>query len=508
MMGRLCVIMAIAALFVFLLSCQSLKQERSQDLVVVEQTDTIRGTTEGWAAFAVDVPVNGPKSLVDSVIALINRELYDACEIGTHFEDGVVTFSQEDMFTDDSEQVFGHYVEKYRPIIRDSLSGSYGIKLKLEAQTPKYVTYGLESFSCGASCGSAKYYYTFDKGDGHQVKDIISHESLVRFFEDYFEYATNEEYGWKFSPDKEKPDLHFGLLGDHFSFTIVGWYNHYFSIEVPYSQIFSYLSPEVQELLKQKKENEPMLPAYLSEKTKGMSMEVDTVNNALIGCLYVAGGEFRDTLLHYDPALELYSKRVYLIDAPGGSDVFLLMYSFGHLLYQDEAMTCVVGEEEQGLQPIRLFSVEGQRDSVVSCMWYDQPLEASDGFPFDEFDENRFGLHYDRFSRRLYYPILENHDSDSEFANTSCLRYTGRFEVLQFNGKEFVLADDDGAWWLNKDFRNYKRTISNCRTAEGIEQIDLMPDSTFRRAIWKGAQTLDDLRKKPDEVKISTVMDF
>jgi hypothetical protein len=83
------------------------------------------------------------------------------------------------------------------------------------------------------------------------------------------------------------------------------------------------------------------------------------------------------------------------------------------------------------------------------------------------------------------------------------LRYTGRFEVLQFNGKEFVLTDDDGAWWLNKDLRNYKRTVSNKKSADGIEQIDLMPDGTCRRAFWKGAKTLDDLRKRPDEVKYS-----
>jgi len=29
-----------------------------------------------------------------------------------------------------------------------------------------------------------------------------------------------------------------------------------------------------------------------------------------------------------------------------------------------------------------------------------------------------------------------------------------------------------------------------------------MHDRTYRRAFWKGAKTLDDLRKEPDEVKI------
>ena len=72
----------------------------------------------------------------------------------------------------------------------------------------------------------------------------------------------------------------------------------------------------------------------------------------------------------------------------------------------------------------------------------------------------------------------------------------------EFNGKKFVPAGTDGAWWLNPDLRNYKRTVSNRKVADGIEQVDLMPDGTYRRSVWKGAKTLDDLRKKPDEVKV------
>lgn len=68
-------------------------------------------------------------------------------------------------------------------------------------------------------------------------------------------------------------------------------------------------------------------------------------------------------------------------------------------------------------------------------------------------------------------------------------------------------TDYDGAWWLNKDLRNYKRTVSNKKSPDGIEQIDLMLDGTYQHASWKGAKTLDDLRKKPDEVKINNNMD-
>lgn len=105
--------------------------------------------------------------------------------------------------------------------------------------------------------------------------------------------------------------------------------------------------------------------------------------------------------------------------------------------------------------------------------------EASNGFPYEEVDENRFGIHYDWLKKRLYVPVMEHHEEGSGFEN--CLRYTGRY-VLQFNGK----AGTDGAWWLNPDIRNYKRTVSNKKTCDSIEQIDLMPDGTYRSALERG----------------------
>ena len=490
--------------------CQSGNPMSSKDLIVIEQTDTVYGKNEDnkydCAAFMIDVPIDGPKLLVDSVMAFLNREMYDYCEFLSHLDDSVVTYSPEEVFTDDGKQLLNHYKEKYMPLLKDSLCNTSGIELKLEVQTESYVTYGLVNYHCGASCGSEKYYYIFNKRDGHQIQEVISHENLVRFFEDYPEYVNREDYLWKYSPESNYDNSCYGLLDDHFSLVIIGWYNHYFSVDVPYSQIFSYLSPEAQAVVGEESDGHLVLPPYLPERSENQQvwMEVDSINSALIGYARAAGGPLVDTLKHYDSALEAYPKRVYAIDASEGRNVYLFIYSFGHLLYLDEAMTCTI--EEGGLKPANLFAIEGERDSVVSCMWYDQTLEASDGFPFDSFDENRFGLHYDPFTKRLYSPILENHDEDSEFANTSCLRYTGRFEVLQFNGEEFVHVDDDGAWWLNSDLRNYKRTISNRITADGIEQIDLMPDGTYRRAVWKGAKTLDDLRKKPDEVKVSKDM--
>ena len=515
---RLLFFMIAPVVLYALLGCMSTKMEYSKDLVVVEQTDTIRGNTEDnryeWAAFTIDVPVNGPQVLVDSIMVLINNELYNACESNVHFDEGIVTFSKKEMYTDDGNRLFSLYMEKYKQLLQDSLWRTFGITLKIEAQTKSFVTYGMELFFCGAGCSSHKFYYTFDKSDGHQIKEIISHDNFVNFFTDYPEYSTimsdpwSGSPGWKFSPESGFENYCYGLLDDCFILNIEGCGNNYLLIDFPYSQIFSYLSTETQTLLEQKSEEGPMLPAYLPKRSEDEEvwMEVDTINYALLGYIRAAGGPLVDTLKHYEPELEIYPKRVHSIDTSEGTTVFLFIYSCGHLMYSDEAMTCIL--DENGLQPAKLFTIEGQKDSVVSCMWYDQLVEASDGFPYDKLDENRFGIHYDRFSKRLYCPILDSHNTGSEFANTSCLQYTGRYEVLQFNGESFVPAGTDGAWWLNPDLRNYKRTVSNKKNADGIVQIDLMPDGTYRQAIWKGAKTLDDLRKKPDLVKVSNDFKF
>lgn len=250
-----------------LIGCQSGNQITSSDLDVVEQIDSVQGTHDEnnycWASFNVDVPVNGPQALVDSVMAIVNREVYKMCEYCVEFNDSpdeYVAYSEKEMFTNDGEHLLSHYLDKYKPLIEDSIWNTFSLKLKMEAQTAKYVTYGMEFFHCGASCGSEKYYYTFDKSDGHQLRDIISHDNLVRFFKDYPEYAMTDSdswsgrAGWKFSPEDDADRYAYGLLENQFSLVVQNCGNHYLLLNFPYRQLFSYLSPEAQALVERKGE--------------------------------------------------------------------------------------------------------------------------------------------------------------------------------------------------------------------------------------------------------------
>ena len=511
-------LMTIGAAFV-IQGCGSPKMERSYDLVAVEQTDSVHGASEynGNSSYmmeiTVDVPVNGSKILIDSVMTFLNKKMYYFCEWCAHesslYEDErwVKSFRPEEVFTNDGERFLENYMKKYRPLIQDSLwCEFFGMDLKLESQTGSFVTYGHEDNACGANCSSRKYYYVFDKHDGHIVKEIISKENVKQFFEDYPEHCgLRGDWllgwpDWEYDVDHVFENTDFGLCSDHLSIVITGVGKHYYLMKIPYSQILSYLTTEAQALVEGMGEVVFPTDAPCYSENGEVWMELDTINQALLAHVEVAGGTTTDTLTHYEPQMEIYPKKVHFIE---GEDeiVYLFIYSQGHLLYNDEAMTCVL--DEDGLRPAALFFVESERDSVISCMWYDQLVEASNGFPYDSLDENRFGIHYDRYTRCLYVPILESHDPGSEFADTSCGQYTGRFDVLRFDGKKFVLDGTDGAWWLRPELRDYKRTVSNKKTAEGIKQVDLMPDGTYRHTFWIGAKTLDDLRKKPDIVEIN-----
>lgn len=286
-----------ASMVIGLQGCGSTKIEPAKDLVVVEQIDTVHGSREEnnycSVSFNVDVPINGPQALVDSVMTLVNREVYQMCEYCIWFDDRpdeYVAYSEKDMFTNDGERLLSHYLDKYKALIGDSLWNTFSLELKMEAQTEKFVTYGLEFFHCGGSCGSEKSFYTFDKRDGHQVRDIISNENLVRFFEDYPEYNTiganpwSGYPGWKFSPEDGFDNSCEGLLDDCFTLVISGRGNHYILTDFPYSQIFSYLSPDAQALVGQENEGKLVLPPYQPDCSEDSQvwMGVDAVKNAIL----------------------------------------------------------------------------------------------------------------------------------------------------------------------------------------------------------------------------------
>ncbi len=324
--------------------CGSPKMERSYDLVVVEQTDSVYGASEYndnssyMMEITIDVPVNGPQILIDSVMTFLNKKMYYFCEWCAHesslYEDGrwVKSFHPEEVFTNDGERFIENYMKKYRPLIQDNLwCEFFGMDLKLESQTVSFVTYAHEDNACGANCSSRKFYYVFDKNDGHIVKEIISKENIKQFFEDYPEHCgLRGDWllgwpDWEYDADYIFENTDFGLCSDHLSIVITGVGNHYYRMRIPYSQILSYLTPEAQALVEGMGEVvfPTDVPCY-SENGE-VWMELDTINQALLAHVEVAGGTTTDTLTHYEPEMEIYPKKVHFI---GIEDEIVYLFIF------------------------------------------------------------------------------------------------------------------------------------------------------------------------------------
>ena len=185
----------------------------------------------------------------------------------------------------------------------------------------------------------------------------------------------------------------------------------------------------------------------VSDDGKG---RMDASDSSIIARIEAGNEMFSDTLVTANSGIDVYPKHVYSFLGKGGTTMYLFIYSIGHLFFYDEATVYAVRKD--GSVERQHFVIKDQREPEIGCMWWDQMVAASNGFPYeydDSPDEDTYGIHFVLSLRSLYVPIMESHDPDSEFFNTNCLRYTGRFDVLRFNGTDFVYGGTDGAWWLN-----------------------------------------------------------
>lgn len=160
----------------------------------------------------------------------------------------------------------------------------------------------------------------------------------------------------------------------------------------------------------------------VSDDGKG---RMDTINNSIVCRIETTDKTFVDTLISGKPGINVYPKCIYSFAGKGGSTIYLFVYSMGHLFFYDEVAAYAV--KKDGDVERREFIIKDDRAQKLGSKWWDQLVAASNGFPYDyeeSPDEERFGIHCVLSLRSLYIPIMEHHDSGSEFANTNCLQYT------------------------------------------------------------------------------------
>ncbi len=139
------------------------------------------------ATIYIDYPVNAPKKLTDSVTAFINENLYE------YFEDGdEIHIPYQNVYSTDLPHIAEHYWDAYRSFYDKNDLTYHWLDMNLVAQTDTYITYEVVRSFKGEGVHEFRRWTTFVKNDSHRLKEVISNENLLRFYEDYPELMGSE----------------------------------------------------------------------------------------------------------------------------------------------------------------------------------------------------------------------------------------------------------------------------------------------------------------------------
>lgn len=237
-------------------SCGKQKKEVfDPPMLVVERQKVQLESNQGWfyeGNFAVDLPVSGPKPLMDSLKVFLNKELHEAFEssLESSWDFDTLHFTAEELFQDNLSDMLSYYEDKYRPF-EDELVNPMGFSLFLVAQTDQFVTYGLEYYGCGGSCGSCLHCITFSKKDGRCIGNLITWNDILRFLNDHPE--VEHPFGeWQLeSNDTEWLSELFdaGLTEEDLLVINEDQMNHYAAGMFKYKDVLPYLSKEAQDIV-------------------------------------------------------------------------------------------------------------------------------------------------------------------------------------------------------------------------------------------------------------------
>ena len=201
-----------------------------------------------------DLPMKGPKTLVDSITVFLNEQLYEYFDYST---DGNHRLSYEKVFSTDIPHLLKHYQKAYRPFYDVKNPdvcefATHCLELNLVAQTGIYVTYEVIYDFFGEGLEEARSWVTFAKSDGHRLQEVIATDNLLRFFQEHPEQRNNDIWNDIMFNLNEYGSLrpyNVGLLNDSLAFQYI-WAPGIFD-DFKYSlELWKpYLTPEAQELV-------------------------------------------------------------------------------------------------------------------------------------------------------------------------------------------------------------------------------------------------------------------
>lgn len=206
----------------------------------------------------VDVPVGGDKTLVDSVMHLLNEAVYEFLESGQGSG-----FNPEQVYCADGKQFVKHYYDAYKPLIADTCYEAEGtpgrfcdleyLTVTLLDQTDKFVTYEIVSLFLGEGADYCYKWVTFNKADGHRLRVIVNDEDVPPLLKctSGTKYDVWDDVEYRFSIGGEVSwRCNFGLTSDSL------WCQYFYAPGIEETFPFDmktarpYLSKEAKELLK------------------------------------------------------------------------------------------------------------------------------------------------------------------------------------------------------------------------------------------------------------------
>ena len=172
----------------------------------------------------IDVPVGGNRVLMDSVMCLLNEQVYEFLESGKGSG-----FTREQVYCADEKQFMKHYYDTYKPLMADTSyefeenggPGPFTEAVYLSAvlidQTDKFVTYEVVSLYLGEGGEYVTNWFTFSKADGHRLRTIVDDEQVAPLLKCSIgtEYNVWDDVEYRFSIGGEVSwRCNFGLTTD------------------------------------------------------------------------------------------------------------------------------------------------------------------------------------------------------------------------------------------------------------------------------------------------------
>ena len=244
------------ALLLMLTNCCTIPKTNAQPLAVENHECVLKNYTHVTSMVlplyvSIDLPVQGPQPLMDSLTDFLNETLYHYFDNG---DDRHLPY--QTVYSKDIRHLIEHYKDTYkRFFLPDSTElhefSTDCLEMKLAAQNDNYITYEVDWIFFGEGEEVAKEWVTFVLADGHRLTKVISNKNMLKFYRKHPELRSEDVWRTACLYDRKSCLVgSVGLLNDAVAHQYVyapGIFEEV--IKYPLDAIAPYLSKEAKSLM-------------------------------------------------------------------------------------------------------------------------------------------------------------------------------------------------------------------------------------------------------------------